>query len=165
MPSKPIHYFCHRPISIRASYQRSKAQSYNRRQLSLILWLGIARYQGCRSQYLVIITLTLISPCLTKQPTMCRSLGKARIPDNNEARKIIIDYTLAAAKALTPSASTTGKKMRFLYLSGAASERDQVKPLWFMQDYRRIRVRSNHPSLISQNILTSEYRAKWKTNL
>jgi len=66
------------------------------------------------------------------------SLGKARMPDNDQARQVIIDYTLAAAQAFTPT-STTDKKFRFVYLSGAASERDQTKPLWFMQDYRRIR--------------------------
>ncbi|MCJ1462818.1 hypothetical protein MMC07_001421 [Pseudocyphellaria aurata] len=66
------------------------------------------------------------------------SLGRAQMPDNDTARKISIEYTLAAAKAFTP-ASSTEKKFRFVYLSGAASERDQTKPLWFMQEYRRIR--------------------------
>ncbi|MCJ1267560.1 hypothetical protein MMC22_007445 [Lobaria immixta] len=66
------------------------------------------------------------------------SLGKARIPDNDAARKVSIEYTLAAAKAFTPTSSTE-KKFRFVYVSGGGSERDQTKPLWFMQEYRRIR--------------------------
>ena len=69
-----------------------------------------------------------------------RSLGKASAPDNDTARRVSVDYTLAAAKAFTPEDSNGGGTFRFVYLSGAAAERDQTKPLWFMQDYRRIRV-------------------------
>ncbi|KAI4248291.1 MAG: hypothetical protein L6R42_009324, partial [Xanthoria sp. 1 TBL-2021] len=60
---------------------------------------------------------------------------------------------MVAVKALTAmhnhAATTSGpnptattiqkKKFRFVYLSGGAAERDQTKPLWFKQDYRRIR--------------------------
>lgn len=56
------------------------------------------------------------------------------------AKEISIEYTLVAAKAFTPT-STTEKKFRFIYVSGAWFERDHKKPLWFMQDYRRVRVR------------------------
>lgn len=62
------------------------------------------------------------------------------MPDDDTAKKVSIEYTLAAAKAFTPT-SAPEKKFRFIYLSGAASERDQTKPLWFMQEYRRTRVR------------------------
>ena len=63
------------------------------------------------------------------------------MPDNDTARKISIDYTLAAAKAFSQDpANGAAKKFRFVYCSGAAAERDQTKTLWFMQDYRRIRV-------------------------
>ena len=65
------------------------------------------------------------------------------MPDNVEAKKVSIEYTLAAAKAFTPI-SVTNKKFRFVYLSGAAAERDQTKPLWFLQEYRRLRVRLRH---------------------
>ncbi|KAI9870248.1 MAG: hypothetical protein M1830_004480 [Pleopsidium flavum] len=78
------------------------------------------------------------------------SLGKARMPDNDTARKVSVDYTLAAAKAFgQDSASEDGKakKFRFIYCSGGAAERDQTKTLWFRQDYRRIRVRfDRHPT-------------------
>ncbi|RFU26302.1 hypothetical protein B7463_g10032, partial [Scytalidium lignicola] len=67
-----------------------------------------------------------------------KSLGKPHMQDNDEARRIIVDYTLAAVKVFNPS-SATKKKFHFIYLSGGASERDQTKPLWFMQDYRRVR--------------------------
>jgi len=70
------------------------------------------------------------------------SLGKPRIPDNDEARKISINYTLAAVKAFSRDFTLEdgkSEKFHFVYLSGAAAERDQTKPLWFMQDYRRIR--------------------------
>ncbi|KAJ5762539.1 uncharacterized protein N7511_005921 [Penicillium nucicola] len=64
------------------------------------------------------------------------TLGKARMPDNDTARRVSLDYTLAAARVFE---QTCQKPFRFIYCSGAAAERDQTKPLWFMQDYRRIR--------------------------
>ena len=69
--------------------------------------------------------------------------------DNDIARKVSIDYTLAAAKAfgtsnITQQGDGKVKKFRFVYCSGAAAEKDQTKPLWFMQNFRRIRVRSIH---------------------
>ncbi|KAI4234993.1 MAG: hypothetical protein LQ349_003445 [Xanthoria aureola] len=85
------------------------------------------------------------------------SLGKAWMPSNEQAREVCVDYTMVAVKALTamhnhadaPAAAAASgpdhtatvhkKKIRFVYLSGGAAERDQTKPLWFKQDYRRIR--------------------------
>ncbi|KAI9653865.1 MAG: hypothetical protein M1821_006896 [Bathelium mastoideum] len=51
------------------------------------------------------------------------------------------DYTLAAAKAFhqASGAAEDGKKLRFIYLSGAAVERDQNKSLWLMQEQRKMR--------------------------
>jgi nucleoside-diphosphate-sugar epimerase len=76
-----------------------------------------------------------------------RTLGKARMPDNETNKRVSIDYTLAAARAFKESLSSqpetisnNNTEFRFIYLSGAAAERDQTKSLWFMQDYRRIRV-------------------------
>ena len=73
------------------------------------------------------------------------------MPDNETARKVSIDYTLAAAGAFGQDAALEdgkAKKFRFVYCSGGAAERDQTRTLWFMQDYRRIRVRFNHhPSM------------------
>jgi nucleoside-diphosphate-sugar epimerase len=70
-------------------------------------------------------------------PMCCRTLGKARIPDNETAQRVSVDYTLAAVRVLQEIGQ---KPFRFIYCSGAAAERDQTKPLWIMQDYRRIRV-------------------------
>ncbi|KAL8773560.1 MAG: hypothetical protein Q9209_001665 [Squamulea sp. 1 TL-2023] len=70
-------------------------------------------------------------------------LGRAWMPDNDAARKVCLEYTMAAAMELTSTCATTAnsknRKFCFVYLSGAAAERDQTKPLWFKQDYRRIR--------------------------
>ena len=65
------------------------------------------------------------------------------MPDNDTARKVCLDYTIAAAKAIggTCRPADEGRKFRFVYLSGGAAERDQTKQLWFKQDYRRMRVR------------------------
>lgn len=84
------------------------------------------------------------------------------MPNNEQAREVCVDYTMVAVQALTamynnhagtaaaasgPNETATGhnnnkkkKKIRFVYLSGGAAERDQTKPLWFKQEYRRIRV-------------------------
>lgn len=67
------------------------------------------------------------------------------MPDDETARKVSIDYTMAAAKAFSeniPSSNEMKTKFRFIYVSGALAERDQTKRLWFSQTYRRIRVRS-----------------------
>ncbi|CAI7630467.1 unnamed protein product [Penicillium glandicola] len=64
------------------------------------------------------------------------TLGKAHIPDDDIARRVSLDYTLAAAQLFH---ETCQKPFRFIYCSGAAAERDQTKSLWFMQEYRRIR--------------------------
>lgn len=69
--------------------------------------------------------------------SLYRTLGKAHMPDNDVARRVSLDYTLAAAQVFQ---ETCQKPFRFIYCSGAATERDQTKPLWFMQEYRRIRV-------------------------
>jgi len=51
------------------------------------------------------------------------------------ARKVNVDYTLAAANAfatsLTPQLGD-GKRFRFVCLSGMLVERDQQKKLWFI---------------------------------
>lgn len=75
-----------------------------------------------------------------------RALGKARMPDNETNKRVSIEYTLAAARAFRESfasqqqGAANNAKFRFIYLSGGGAERDQTKALWFLQDYRRIRV-------------------------
>lgn len=62
----------------------------------------------------------------------------------DEARRVSIDYTMAAARFFTENAAARedrGARFRFVYLSGMAAQRDQTKSLWFLSDYRRIRVR------------------------
>lgn len=67
-----------------------------------------------------------------------------QFPDVETAKKVQVDYTLAAAKAsleaLAPQLPT-GQKFRFVFCSGKFAEWDQGKSLAFMQDTRRIKVR------------------------
>lgn len=80
-------------------------------------------------------------------PLFVRALGKPYIPDNDEARRVSLDYTLAAARAFTEqqqhAAAGDGRdsKFRFIYMSGKAVQRDQTKSLWFLSEYRKMRVR------------------------
>lgn len=73
------------------------------------------------------------------------ALGKPYIPDNDEARRVSLDYTLAAARAFTEqqqhAAAGDGRdsKFRFIYMSGKAVQRDQTKSLWFLSEYRKMR--------------------------
>lgn len=72
-----------------------------------------------------------------------RALGKARMTDMELARRIHVDYPMAAARAFDKVLSpgmTPGERFRFLYCSGALAERDEQKSLWVMPEYRRIRV-------------------------
>ena len=70
------------------------------------------------------------------------------MPDNETAREVCLDYTMAAARGITQKAKARKEaaqgeygRFRFVYLSGAAAEKDQERALWFKGDYRRIRVR------------------------
>ncbi|PVH79345.1 hypothetical protein DL98DRAFT_492929 [Cadophora sp. DSE1049] len=61
----------------------------------------------------------------------------SRFPDLATARKVNIDYALAAAKAFVGTLSpqiSTGKKFRFLYVSGHAVDRDLSKQHRFFND-------------------------------
>ncbi|KAN0104872.1 hypothetical protein V8E51_010617 [Hyaloscypha variabilis] len=55
----------------------------------------------------------------------------------------VIQYPLAAAKALIAASSSTSnpvntkEKTRFLFLSGALAERNQAKSLWFIEEGRK----------------------------
>ncbi|KAL2824587.1 hypothetical protein BJY01DRAFT_230418 [Aspergillus pseudoustus] len=74
--------------------------------------------------------------------------------DEANAKRICIDYTAAAAaafqRAMTASDDgDSGEKkekqpFRFVYISGAAVERDQSKSLWYMGNFRRIRGESEN---------------------
>ncbi|KAJ5785470.1 uncharacterized protein N7503_010682 [Penicillium pulvis] len=56
--------------------------------------------------------------------------------DDGTAKRVSIEYTLTAARVFQ---EVCGKPFRFVYISGAGTERDQSKSLWIMQDYRRLR--------------------------
>ncbi|KAL3449163.1 hypothetical protein BJX65DRAFT_294684 [Aspergillus insuetus] len=61
--------------------------------------------------------------------------------DPVSAKRICVDFTAAAARAFSRAASSSDSKppFRFVYISGAAVERDQSKSLWYMGNYRRMR--------------------------
>jgi len=58
-------------------------------------------------------------------------------PDNETARKVTVDYTTYAARTISKVAD---RRLRFVFLSGVLGEKDQSKPLWFMETPRRIKV-------------------------
>ncbi|MCJ1416545.1 hypothetical protein MMC32_002883 [Xylographa parallela] len=67
----------------------------------------------------------------------------AKFSDPTTARTVNVEYTLAAAHffatKVAPAMSQTGKKFRFVYCSGWGTENDLKKPLWWMQDSRRVK--------------------------
>ena len=59
--------------------------------------------------------------------------------------EVEVQYPLAAAKAFLATAKTGGvgeekEGVRFLFISGTLSERNQQKSLWFLKEGRRARV-------------------------
>lgn len=74
------------------------------------------------------------------------TLGSADIARSRaeESRRINLDFTLAGASAfathLAPSTlERTNHKFRFVYTSGAMTERDPNTSLWFASDFRKMR--------------------------
>ncbi|GLA73571.1 hypothetical protein AtubIFM55763_004498 [Aspergillus tubingensis] len=71
------------------------------------------------------------------------AIGVNRARDTETARRINIEYTMAAMRAfgthLSSSVEEGGKKFRFVYLSGGMSERDQSRSLWMAGETRKIR--------------------------
>ncbi|KAI0019478.1 hypothetical protein F4780DRAFT_447686 [Xylariomycetidae sp. FL0641] len=69
--------------------------------------------------------------------------GRApQFPDVETARKVSVDYTLAAAQAFRAHLAPrlpAGRKFRFLFCSGKFAEWDDKKRLSFMNDTRRIK--------------------------
>lgn len=84
-------------------------------------------------------------------------LGKA-----TSGKEVHMDYTMAAANAFVKELAAQlgpGKKLRFVYLSGALAEKDQKKALWVLGNARRLRV-SFSLLQIPRHTLTLEFRAK-----
>jgi len=54
-------------------------------------------------------------------------------------RVLEVDYPLAFGNAMSNVVQAQQKKFRYLHLSGAATERDQEKALWFKGDMRKMK--------------------------
>ncbi|KAL2864963.1 uncharacterized protein BJX67DRAFT_198043 [Aspergillus lucknowensis] len=67
------------------------------------------------------------------------ALGQIGGTDMDMYRRINVDYTMAGVMAFSNLSPSSGKPFRFIYCSGIAATRDQEKPLWFLQDIRKIR--------------------------
>lgn len=78
--------------------------------------------------------------------TLHRAIGgrATQFPDVETYRRVQVDFTLAAARAfretLVPQLPA-GKQFRFVFCSGKFAEWDQKKPLSFLADTRRVKVR------------------------
>jgi hypothetical protein len=71
--------------------------------------------------------------------------GKATdFPNIETARKVSIDYTLAAAQAfatnLAPRLVETGRKFSFVFCSGHGAEQNEDVRVWLFADSRKIKV-------------------------
>ncbi|KAK1770026.1 hypothetical protein QBC33DRAFT_529962 [Phialemonium atrogriseum] len=72
--------------------------------------------------------------------------GRAtQFPDVETAKRVGVDYTLAAANAFASALAPRlpdGRAFRFVFCSGKYAEWEQEKSLAFLADTRRIKVRS-----------------------
>jgi hypothetical protein len=71
--------------------------------------------------------------------------GQAQdFPNIETARKVGIDYTLAAANAfattLAPRLGNTGRKFPFVFCSGHGAEQKEDARVWLFSDTRKIKV-------------------------
>ena len=78
--------------------------------------------------------------------TRARAIGgrATQFPDAATYEKVQVDYALAAARAFVAALAPhlpEGKPFRFVFCSGKFAEWDQAKPLHFMADTRRVKVR------------------------
>ncbi|PMD48414.1 hypothetical protein L207DRAFT_627146 [Hyaloscypha variabilis F] len=69
-----------------------------------------------------------------------------------------VDYPLAFGNAFSP---TPKKKFRYIYLSGATTERDQEKPLWFKADMRKMKGQAEQNML--DFVTTEGTKGLWET--
>jgi len=58
-------------------------------------------------------------------------------------REVEIDYPVAFADAIRPMLARNQQPFRYMHVSGVMAEKDQEKPLWFLQDGRRAKVRTS----------------------
>lgn len=82
--------------------------------------------------------------CLTTFRNLAITPKKYKEMTPEEAKKICHDYTLVGLQSML-SVANPDRPFRFIYTSGAMTERDQDrKDLWIIGDYRRMRVRSSN---------------------
>jgi len=111
---------------------------------SLVLKLVSGKYRSPFSYYNEALKLFQNTKQLT---TKHRALGGLpnKYPSLEIAKHVNIDYPVSGAttfaNVLAPSLAAQNKKFRFWYVSGKAVERDLSKPLWVLQDARRIKVK------------------------
>lgn len=68
-----------------------------------------------------------------------------KVGDFKTAQKINVEYPLALAELFVSHAALStkdGKKLRFVFTSGALTERDMNKTLWFLSESRKMKVGS-----------------------
>ncbi|RFU80021.1 hypothetical protein TARUN_2243 [Trichoderma arundinaceum] len=71
---------------------------------------------------------------------MAVTLPNSKAMPWDEVRKICLDYTIAGLETLSKlPRGNAAKPLRFLYLSGANTERDQTKKPWVLGDYSLLR--------------------------
>lgn len=73
--------------------------------------------------------------CLLKADRTSRSMGTTA-----GDKALEVDYPLAFGNAFSKTLSDSKKKFRYIHLSGAATERDQEKDLWFKSEMRKMKV-------------------------
>ncbi|OBT80653.1 hypothetical protein VF21_00329 [Pseudogymnoascus sp. 05NY08] len=68
------------------------------------------------------------------------TITRARSVSQEKAREICLDYTMTGLDTISQlSRGSASKPFRFIYTSGAKSERDPGKSPWFMSDYLLLR--------------------------
>lgn len=86
--------------------------------------------------------------------------GKAEdFPSLAAARKVGVDYTLAAANAFVKGicpALPQGQKFQFVFCSGKGAEWDQDKSLWVFPDTRKLKVIMLHSISVEGDHITDE---------
>lgn len=55
--------------------------------------------------------------------------------------EVELDYPIAFARTVRAMRRSATEPFRYMHLSGILAEKDQNKPLWFLQEGRRVKVR------------------------
>lgn len=86
--------------------------------------------------------LSMVIFILTKCRLLAVTPSKSKTMPWEEVRKICYDYTVKGLETIAqlPRDISAGKPLRFIYTSGAMSERDQSNKPWLLGDYCLMRV-------------------------